>query len=74
MKAGRLGEFYDEVLRALWGYVGDRMNMPVESLSRENVAEGFRSTKRAEGDNREIRACFDECEFERYSPGDLPVT
>ncbi|MBQ2210038.1 MAG: protein BatD, partial [Prevotella sp.] len=39
MKAGRQGEFYDEVLRALWGYLGDKLNMPVEQLSRENISQ-----------------------------------
>ena len=39
MAAGRSGEFYDEVLRALWGYVGDKLNMPVESLSRDNISQ-----------------------------------
>ena len=38
LKDGKQGEFYDEVLRALWGYVGDKLNMPVEQLSRENIS------------------------------------
>ena len=37
MLAGKTNEFYDEVLRALWGYVGDKLNMPAEKLSRENI-------------------------------------
>lgn len=71
MKAKRQGEFYDEVLRALWGYVGDKLNMTVESLSRENIAGNLD----AAGISREtidmfIRA-IDECEYERYAPGDV---
>ena len=38
LTAGKQNEFYDEVLRALWGYVGDKLNMPVEQLSRENIS------------------------------------
>ena len=30
------GKFYDEVLRALWGYVGDKFNMSQESLRLAN--------------------------------------
>ena len=26
MLQGNAGEFFDEVLRALWGYIGDRLN------------------------------------------------
>ena len=70
MKAGRSGEFYDEVLRALWGYVGDRMNMPVESLSRENVVEAFEARNVQKDTTEKFVHALDECEFERYSPGD----
>ena len=34
MKNNQQSAFYDEVLRALWGYVGDKLNIPVEQLSR----------------------------------------
>ena len=33
--------FYDEVLKALWGYVGDKLNMPVEQLSRDNISDNL---------------------------------
>lgn len=63
--------FYDEVLRALWGYVGDKLSIPVEKLSRENISQ--RLAGRSVGD--ETIALFigalDECEFERYAPGDV---
>lgn len=70
MQTGRSGEFYDEVLRALWGYVGDRMNMPVESLSRENVVEAFEARNVQKETTEKFVHALDECEFERYSPGD----
>jgi hypothetical protein len=70
MKDNKPGEFYDETLRALWGYVGDRLNIPVEQLSRDNISD--RLTERnvnAETIKQFIEA-IDECEFERYAPGD----
>ena len=30
MLGGKQEEFYDEVLRALWGYVAYKLNMPAE--------------------------------------------
>ena len=30
--------FYDETLKALWGYIGDKLLLPVSELSRDNVA------------------------------------
>ena len=71
MLDGKASLFYDEVLRALWGYVGNKLSIPVEKLSRENISQ--RLAERSVGD--ETIALFigalDECEFERYAPGDV---
>ena len=70
MIAGRQGEFYDEVLRALWGYVGDKLNMPVESLSRENISQRLAERNVDDVTLRQFIEALDECEYERYAPGD----
>ena len=70
MKAGEQGKFYDEVLRALWGYVGDKLNMPVEQLSRENIEENLRAREVDDDTVSLFLSALDECEFERYAPGD----
>lgn len=63
-------KFYDEVLRTLWGYVGDKLNMPVEQLSKDNISEKL-AQRSVDGDTIDmfLRA-VDECEFNRYAPGD----
>ena len=66
----RQGEFYDEVLRALWGYVGDKLNMHVEDLSRDNVNEKLTEKSVDENTINMFITALDECEFERYAPGD----
>lgn len=70
MHAGKQAEFYDEVLRALWGYVGDKLNMPVEQLSRENIAEKLSSCAVNDETVGRFIGALDECEYERYAPGD----
>ena len=70
MSAGKSGEFYDEVLRALWGYVGDKLNMPVESLSRDNISQRLAEREVSEENISLFLSALDECEFERYAPGD----
>ena len=70
MTAGRSDEFYDEVLRALWGYVGDKLNMPVESLSRDNISQRLSEREVSEANVNLFISALDECEFERYAPGD----
>lgn len=70
MKENRRNDFYDEVLRALWGYVSHRLNMPVEQLSRENIAETLEQRQVGEEKIAQLLAVLDACEYERYAPGE----
>lgn len=70
MVAGRQGEFYDEVLRALWGYMGDKLNIPVSELSHDNIADKLAEHHVDEQTVASFIEALDECEFERYAPGD----
>lgn len=71
MLQGKQNEFYDEVLRALWGYVGDKLNMPIEQLSRENIAEKLQQNTVDCATIEKFTGAIDECEMERYAPGDI---
>jgi len=70
MKDGKQGEFYDEVMRALWGYVGDKLNMPVEQLTRENISQQLEAHNVSTETISQFIGALDECEFARYAPGD----
>ena len=70
MAAGKSSEFYDEVLRALWGYVADKLSIPVSKLSRENISEKLSARNASQSDIDTFLEALDECEFERYAPGD----
>lgn len=70
MAEGKSSEFYDEVLRALWGYVSDKLSMPSSELSRENIAEKLTEKHADQQDIDSFLEALDECEFERYAPGD----
>ena len=70
MKTGKDGEFYDEVMRALWGYVGDKLNISVDQLTRDNVSQQLSQYNVSEETIRQFVGALDECEFARYAPGD----
>ncbi|MCD8293066.1 MAG: BatD family protein [Prevotellaceae bacterium] len=70
LAAGEKGTFYDEVLKALWGYVSDKLNIPVSRLSRENVAEKLRGRGVDDALTQSFLQALDDCEFARYAPGD----
>lgn len=71
MLSGNDALFYDEVLHALWGYVSDKLNMPIEKLSRENINQRFTERNVDEDTIHLFISALDECEFERYAPGDI---
>ncbi len=71
MKANNQNEFYDEVLRALWGYVGDKLNIPVAQLSRENISAQLNGRGVTADTIQLFLGALDECEFARYAPGDV---
>ena len=70
MLENKQDEFYDEVLRALWGYIGNKLNIPVEQISRDNISQKLSEQNVGEGIISEFIGALDECEFARYAPGD----
>ncbi|MBQ8154443.1 MAG: BatD family protein [Prevotella sp.] len=70
LKAGKQNEFYDEVLRALWGYVGDKLDMPVTQLSRDNISQQLTERGVDTDTVNQFIGALDECEYARYAPGD----
>lgn len=62
--------FYDEVLRALWGYVGDKFNMSQESLNKENIEQSLASRQVPAEQIQQFIKVLNDCEFARYAPGD----
>jgi hypothetical protein len=68
MKNNKKEEFYEYILKALWGYMGDKMSIPVAELSREKVL-GESETKRIEsGVVQKFLGILDTCEYARYAP------
>ena len=65
------GKFYDEVLRALWGYVGDKFNMSQESLNKENIEQSLTSRNVPDEQIQQFMKVLNDCEFARYAPGDV---
>ena len=61
--------FYDEVLKALWGYISDKLSMPVSQLSKDNIEEELLKHQVADELIKEFINNLNECEFARYAPG-----
>lgn len=62
--------FYDEVLKALWGYISDKLNIPVSRLSKDNIEEELRNYGVNDALIKEFLDALNNCEFARFAPGD----
>ena len=70
MKENRKNEFYDEMMRALLGYFGDKLSIPVAELSKDNIQTELKRRAVAEEPVKQVVALLDDCEFARFAPGD----
>ena len=67
---GNANAMYEETMRALWGYLADKLNIPVSELTKDNVRERLNAQAVApEFIDAYLRA-IDDCEFARFAPGD----
>lgn len=68
MKRNDSDRFYDEMLSALWGYIGDKLKMPTSELTRQNISEKLEERHIPEAVTAEFIGLLDECEFAKYAP------
>lgn len=69
MKVGQRERFYDEMLVALWGYVGAKLNIPTSELNRQNVAQRLSEAGASQEIVDQFVGVLDDCEFAKYAPG-----
>ena len=68
LKEHKSTEFYEEMLKAIWGYLSDKLNIPTSELTKGNIEEKLS----AKGVDKELISNFiritEDCEFARYAP------
>lgn len=67
MKRNDKEHFYDEMLKALWGYASDKLRLPTSELTRQNVRDLMAERHIKEEDITAFVNLVDECEFAKYS-------
>lgn len=60
--------FYDEVLKAVWGYLSDKLNIPNSELTKDNVAAELAKYGAGEELIAEFNDILGRCEFAQYAP------
>ena len=67
LRAKDVDKFYDEILSAMWGYIGDKLRIPISDLNRENVRQKLGDASVNSEDLDSLISLIDECEFAKYS-------
>ncbi len=60
--------FYEELHKALIGFVSDKLNMDMSEISKDNIASALTSGGVSEEQTKAFTDLLDACEFARYSP------
>ena len=68
LKANDKDHFYEEIERAAWTYLSDRLFIPTADLNKENIASILRQKGVAEERIQEVMSVLSTAEFARYAP------
>ena len=60
--------FYEELHKALLGFISDKLNIPVAELSRDRISEALFAGNVAESSVNAFIGVLDACEYARYAP------
>ena len=68
LKENKTEQFYDETLKAVWGYLSDKLNIPVSELTKDNVDANLVKYGASETLIQDFRDILDTAEFARFAP------
>jgi len=68
LKSNHAEKFYESVIKALWGYLSDKLSIPVADLNRQKASESLLSRGIDQETVSELMKIIDDCEFARYAP------
>jgi len=68
LKQNKNNEFYDELARALWGYIADKLMIPVADLTKDNVKDKLLEKNVDEQAVNDLIEIMNQCEFARFAP------
>jgi hypothetical protein len=68
LKNNQAEKFYEAVIKALWGYLSDKLTIPVADLNRERASENLLKKGVDQEAVTQLIKIIDDCEFARYAP------
>lgn len=60
--------FYEEISKALWGYLGDKLGIPASQLLRDNISQQLSDIGAQQATINSVIDIIDQCEMARFTP------
>jgi hypothetical protein len=68
LAAGDKKAFYEAIARGLYGYLSDKLNIPVADLNKENITSQLKAKQLDSGTLNQLVDTMDLCEMARFAP------
>ncbi len=68
MKQNNNEAFHDAILKAFWGYLSDKLSIPIADLNRENAVSKLKDKNVSDEVIQDFEEVVEQCEFARYAP------
>jgi len=68
MRSHKSEKFYEELLKAMWGYLSDKLNIPASQLTRQNIVDTLTRRGITPDLSDKVIKILDDCEMARYTP------
>lgn len=72
LNEGITDAFYSELLKAIWGYLGDKLKLPQSALNRSDIAIALQDRGVSGEVITELTSIIDTVEYARYAPTSTP--
>ena len=69
-----IDKFYEEITNTLWGYVSEKLSIPLGDLTRETATETFKNHNLDESLITNFISIINDCETARYAPSSDGIT
>ena len=69
LKSNEKEKFLDEMSKALWGFISDKLHIPVADLSKDSALQALRLKNVDESLLQKFSETVDSCEYSRFAPG-----
>jgi len=73
LKSGDNEKFYEELHKALWGYLSDKLVIPFAEINREKIVESLKEKGFDDNQVEQVKNIIDKCEFARFAPAAPPA-